>query len=182
MTEDPTQSVTWFPVPQSQSFQSPFSLFTNPSLKKKKAQTCKHPALKTCWGTHRDLWQQKCQRHHQITMQKALFLNLRLGYLLTPFLLGGGAEIPHFADSDSPSWCLLTFTICFHLQEGELHPLGSISRLGSVGFGQPLSCFILGTGRDLLHQLLNNNTPVSKAGPGGCRGTQGCFNYLRVPR
>lgn len=27
-------------------------------------------------------------------MQRALFLNLRLGYLLTPFFLGGGAETP----------------------------------------------------------------------------------------
>lgn len=103
-------------------------------------------------------------------MQKALFLNLHLGYLLTPFFLGRGTEIPQFADSNSPNSCLLTFTICFHLQEGELHPLDSISRPGCVGFGQVLSCFILGTGRDLLHQLLNNNTPVSKAGPGAAGG------------
>lgn len=117
-------------------------------------------------------------------MQKALFLNPHLGYLLTPFLLGRGTEIPQFADSSSlPNPCLLTFTICFHLQEGELHPLDSISRLGCVSFGRALSCFILGTGRDLLHQLLNNNTPVSKARGWGLQGgTQGGFNYLRVPR
>lgn len=41
-----------------------------------------------------------------------------------------------FAESNGPDSCLLTFTICFHLQEGELHPLDSISRPGCVGFGQ----------------------------------------------
>lgn len=165
MAEDPTQSVTCFRAPKS-FLPKPIFPIHQPIIKN--LQT---PSIKNLLGAHWDLWQHKCQRHHQIAMQKALFLNLHLGYLLTPFLLGRGTEIPQFADSNSPSSCLLTFTICFHLQEGELHPLDSISRLGCVSFGQALSCFILGTGRDLFHQLLNNNTPVSKAGAGGCRGT-----------
>lgn len=91
-------------------------------------------------------------------MQRALFLNLCLGYLLTPFLLGRGVEIPGLAASTRPDSCLSTFTICFHLQEGELHPRPHRTP-GCVGFGAARGCFILGTGRAALHQLLNNNTP-----------------------
>lgn len=115
-------------------------------------------------------------------MQRALFLNLHLGYLLTAFLLGQGAEIPKFAASASLNSCLLTFTICFHLREGELHPPDSLAQPGCVGFGQVLSCFILHTGTALLYQLLNSTTPVRKLGPGAAQEPSGLLNYSRVTR
>lgn len=85
-----------------------------------------------------------------------------------------------FAATTSPDSCLLTFTICFHLREGELHPSDSLAWPGCVGFGQVLSCFILHTGTALLYQLLNSTTPVHKLGLGAAEEPSSLLNYSRV--
>lgn len=87
-----------------------------------------------------------------------------------------------FAERNSLNSCLLTFMICLHLQEGELHPQDSVWRPGCVSFGRAPSRFILCTGTNLLCQLLNNNTPVRKLGLGAAEEPGGCLNYRGVTR
>lgn len=87
-----------------------------------------------------------------------------------------------FAERNSLNSCLLTFMICLHLQEGELHPQDSVWRPGCVSFGRAPSRFILRTGTNLLCQLLNNNTPVRKLGLGAAEEPGGRLNYFGVTR